>query len=84
MMPRLALAAALALATAPVFAATYTLDPNHTQVVFSWNHFGFSNPSAQFGKIDGTLEFDQAHPTRATVKVTIPLASAPKPASTAR
>ncbi len=75
MIRRLALAAALTLATAPVFAASYTLDPNHTQVVFSWNHFGFSNPSAQFGKIEGTLEFDQAHPTNSSVKVTIPLAS---------
>ena len=75
MIRRLALAAALALITAPVFAATYTLDPSHTQVVFSWNHFGFSNPSAQFGKIAGTLDFDQAHPTKASVKVTIALAS---------
>jgi polyisoprenoid-binding protein YceI len=75
MIRRLALAAALTLATAPVFAASYVLDPPHTQVVFSWNHFGFSNPSAQFGKIDGTLEFDQAHPTQSSVKVTIPLAS---------
>ena len=35
MIRRFALAAALALAASPVFAATYTLDPTHTQVVFS-------------------------------------------------
>jgi polyisoprenoid-binding protein YceI len=75
MIRRLVLASALALATAPVFAATYTLDPGHTQVVFSWNHFGYSNPTAQFGKIEGTLEFDAANPTKSSVKVTIPLAS---------
>lgn len=75
MIRRIALAAALALATAPVFAATYTLDPGHTQVVFSWNHFGYSNPTAQFGKVEGTLEFDQANPTKASVNVTIQLAS---------
>lgn len=75
MIRRLVLAVALASAAAPVFATTYTLDPSHTQVVFSWNHFGFSNPSAQFGKIEGTLQFDAAHPTQASVKVTIPLAS---------
>jgi polyisoprenoid-binding protein YceI len=75
MIRRIALAAALALATAPVFAATYTLDPGHTQVVFSWNHFGYSNPTAQFGKVEGTLEFDQANPTKSSVSVTIPLAS---------
>jgi polyisoprenoid-binding protein YceI len=75
MIRRLVLASALALATAPVFAATYTLDPGHTQVVFSWNHFGYSNPTAQFGKVEGTLEFDAANPTKSSVKVTIPLAS---------
>jgi len=75
MIRRIALASALALAAPAAFAATYTLDPGHTQVVFSWNHFGYSNPTAQFGKIDGTLEFDAANPTKSSVKVTIPLAS---------
>jgi polyisoprenoid-binding protein YceI len=75
MIRRIALAAAVALVSAPAFATTYTLDPGHTQVVFSWNHFGFSNPTAQFGKIEGTLDFDQADPTKSSVKVTIPLAS---------
>ncbi|NCT69143.1 MAG: polyisoprenoid-binding protein [Rhodanobacteraceae bacterium] len=75
MLRRLALAAALTLVAAPAFAATYTLDPGHTQVVFSWNHFGYSNPTAQFRTIEGTLDYDQAAPTKATVKVTIPLAS---------
>ena len=75
MIRRTILAAAFALATAPAFAATYTLDPGHTQVVFSWNHFGYSNPSGQFGKIEGTLEFDQANPAGSSVQVTIPLAS---------
>jgi polyisoprenoid-binding protein YceI len=75
MIRRIALASALALATAPAFAGTYTLDPGHTQVVFSWNHFGYSNPTAQFGTVEGTLDFDQANPTKASVNVTIPLAS---------
>lgn len=75
MIRRLALATALALSAAPAFAARYTLDPNHTQVVFSWNHFGFSNPSSQFGKVEGTLQFDAAHPTQSSVEVSIPLAS---------
>lgn len=75
MFRRLALATALTLAAAPVFATTYSLDPGHTQVVLSWNHFGYSNPTAQFGKVEGTLDYDQAAPTKASVKVTIPLAS---------
>lgn len=75
MIRRIVLVAALALAASPAFAGSYVLDPAHTQVVFTWNHFGFSNPSAQFGKVEGTLEFDAADPTKSSVKVTIPLAS---------
>ncbi len=75
MIRRLALVSALAFASVPALAETYTLDPDHTQVVFSWNHFGYSNPSAQFGRINGTLDYDQAAPTKASVKVTIALAS---------
>jgi len=72
-----AMVGAMTLASSSALAATttYTLDPGHTQIVFSWNHFGFSNPTAQFGKVDGTLEFDQADPTKSSVTVTIPLAS---------
>lgn len=75
MFRRTALAAALALVASPAFALTYTLDPGHTQVEFGWNHFGFSNPTAQFGKIEGTLDYDQADPTKASVKVTLDLGS---------
>jgi polyisoprenoid-binding protein YceI len=75
MIRRIALTAALACATAPAFAGTYTLDPTHTEVIIGWNHFGFSNPTASFSKIDGTLEFDQANPTKAAVNVTIPISS---------
>lgn len=75
MFRRTALAAAIALVATPTFATTYTLDPGHTQVVFSWNHFGYSNPTAQFGVIEGTLDYDAADPTKASVKVTIDLGS---------
>jgi polyisoprenoid-binding protein YceI len=75
MFRRTLLAGLIALASAPAFATTYALDPQHTQVQFSWNHFGFSNPDAVFGKIDATLEFDQSDPTKSKVSVTIPLNS---------
>lgn len=77
MIRRIAFATALALAAAPVFAATtaYTLDPTHTQLVARWNHFGFSNPSAQFGTIEGTLDFDAADPVKSSVEVEIKVAS---------
>jgi len=75
MFHRSLIAGALALASASAFATTYTLDPNHTQVQFGWNHFGFSNPEAVFGKVDATLEFDEADPTKSTVTATIPISS---------
>ena len=75
MIRRLALTASLALAAAPLYAVTYTIEPDYTQAVFRWSHLGFSNPAAQFSQGQGTLEFDPTNPTRASVKVTIPLSS---------
>lgn len=63
------------LATAPAMAkpTTYTLDPGHTQVRVVWNHFGFSNPDANFTHITGTLVYDPHHPGKDHVHVEIPL-----------
>ena len=74
-MNRFAFAAALVLASSPLYATTYTLEPDYTQGVFRWNHLGFSSPAAQFAQGVGTLEFDQADPTKSSVTVTIPLGS---------
>lgn len=75
MLGRITLVAALSLAAAPLYATTYTIEPDYTQGVFRWNHLGFSNPAAQFSQGQGTLEYDPANPTRASVQVTIPLSS---------
>ena len=75
-MKRILLAAALGLAfagTASAAAVTYKIDPNHTDVVASWSHFGFSNPIAHFGKVDGSITYDPAKPAASSVSVTIPL-----------
>src|SRR6201991_360536 len=70
-----ALAALLATAgTAAAAPVTYKLDPGHTMVLFSWNHFGFSNPTANLGQVDGTLVYDEKDPSKATVEATLPLA----------
>jgi len=74
-MNRFAFAAALVLASAPLYATTYTLEPDYTQGVFRWNHLGFSSPAAQFAQGAGTLDFDQADPTKSSVSVSIPLGS---------
>lgn len=64
------LGAAVSVQAAPV---TYKLDPGHTMVLFSWNHFGYSNPTANFGLGEGTLVFDEQHPANSSVEVTLPL-----------
>ena len=63
--------------SAPAFAApqNYTLDPMHTNVVWSANHFGFSNPSGKFATVQGTLVLNQDAPVNSKVNVTIALAS---------
>ncbi len=73
---RAALAAALSLFAASAFAApvTYKLDPNHTNVLASWSHFGFSNPFANFGQVDGTLVYDAEDVSKSSVEVKLPLA----------
>lgn len=64
-------AAALALAT-PAFAAeNYTLDPNHTNITWQANHFGFSNPDGKFASATGTLVLDRENPVNSKVEVTI-------------
>jgi polyisoprenoid-binding protein YceI len=58
----------------PVLATTYTLEPNYTQVVLSWDHLGYSFPTAQIAQGRGTIEFDAMAPTKASVTVRLPLA----------
>jgi polyisoprenoid-binding protein YceI len=72
----LALAGLLGVAvSAQAAPVTYKLDPSHTMVLFSWNHFGYSNPTADFGLGEGTLVFDEQNPAKSSVDVTLPLAS---------
>jgi polyisoprenoid-binding protein YceI len=75
MFKRLVLAASLAAACTVAVAApvTYTIDPNHTDVVASWSHFGFSNPVAHFGDVDGTITYDADNVGASSVNVMIPM-----------
>lgn len=74
-MKRTLIAAALALVSTVAFAAptSYKIDPNHTDVVASWSHFGFSNPIANFLKADGVIVYDPANVAASKVEVTLPL-----------
>lgn len=73
------LAAALlsAFVAAPAFAAPveYTLDPGHSQVRFTWNHFGFSNIQARFDKVTGTFVYDPDNVAGSSVNVSIDVTS---------
>jgi polyisoprenoid-binding protein YceI len=61
----------LALATAAFGApATYTSEPNHTFVRFSYNHLGFSTQESRFNTVKATVTYDPAAKT-ASVDVVI-------------
>ncbi|ESK53976.1 YceI family protein [Acinetobacter tjernbergiae] len=71
----LGLAAAIASSVTLAAPVDYKIDPTHTATVFSWNHFGFSTPSANFTDIQGVIKVDNAKPANSSVEVTIPLSS---------
>src|SRR5690606_34283201 len=72
---RIALASALSLAVFGASAAevAYTIDPTHTVVLATWNHFGYSNPSANFGDASGTIVYDADVPEQSSVEVVLPM-----------
>jgi polyisoprenoid-binding protein YceI len=53
----------------------YTVDAGHSQVVFSYQHLGFSTTSGMFSGIKGTINFDEAKPEASTVTVEFPISS---------
>lgn len=53
----------------------YTLDPSHSQIVFSYNHLGFSTTTSMFSGINGEIMFDQADPAASSVSVSFPVKS---------
>lgn len=69
-------AAAIAVAAATGASAApekYVLDPSHSQVVFSYNHLGFSTTTSMFSGFEGEILFDQDDPAASSVSVSIPL-----------
>jgi len=71
------LAASLATgATAAVAAPVeYELDASHAQVVFSYNHLGFSTTTGMFSGFEGEIMFDEADPANSSVSVSMPVMS---------
>ena len=57
-----------------VVAGTYSVDPDHTQVVWTVDHMGVSPLTGMFGRMTGTLTLDPANPSAARLDIEIPLA----------
>jgi len=71
-----AFTAATALSAASAVAAErYVLDASHSQVLFSYDHLGFSTTYNMFSGFDGEIVFDEANPENSSVSVSMPLKS---------
>lgn len=70
-----ALSMIVALAAAPAFAEAqkYTLDSSHSQIVFTYNHLGYSTSYGMFSGFAGEIMFDQAAPAASSVNVSFPV-----------
>ncbi|MCA1776135.1 MAG: YceI family protein [Loktanella sp.] len=72
-----ALAAALVLPATTALAApvAYTLDSSHSQVIFDYEHLGFSTTYGLFSGFEGDIMFDAEEPANSSVDVSIPTRS---------
>ena len=59
---------------AKVSGGTYTVDPGHTQVLFAYDHMGFTNNMGIFAQPTGTLTLDKANPAASKVSIEMPIA----------
>lgn len=68
-----------AMALTPLQAAAeavpYKLDASHSQIVFSYNHLGFSTTYNMFSGFEGDIMFDAENPAESSVSVAIPVKS---------
>lgn len=72
-----------ALTTAFVFAAgaalaepqAFVFDTTHSQVVFTYDHLGFSTTTGMLSGIEGTISFDAEEPANSSVEASFPIAS---------
>lgn len=71
------LALAAAIFAAPAFAAPekYTIDSTHAQIVFTYNHLGYSTGYGMFAGFAGDVNYDAAEPAASSVTVSFPVKS---------
>jgi polyisoprenoid-binding protein YceI len=56
---------------AQVQAGDYRIDPGHSKITWSVDHFGFSTYVGQFSKVEGTLSIDPKAVTASKLDVTV-------------
>ncbi len=79
----LAASSLVSLAEAPAFsrdpatveAGAYAVEPNHTRILFSVSHLGFSTWYGDFTGASGTLTLDPKAPENSAVEIRVPVAS---------
>ncbi len=54
---------------------TYELDPGHSQVLFSYDHIGFSETFGMFSGFSGEIKFNEDDPSASSVTVSMPVKS---------
>lgn len=71
------LTAALALAAGAALAEpqNFVFDTTHSQIVFDYNHLGFSTTTGMFSGVTGTIVFDAEDPAASSVNASFPVAS---------
>ena len=62
-------------ATAATAAEKFVLDASHSQVLFSYDHLGFSTTYGMFSGFEGEIMFDEADPAASSVNVSMPVMS---------
>lgn len=60
---------------AKVSGGSYKVDGGHTQIVFAYDHMGFTNNVGVFAEPTGTLMLDKANPSASTVSIDVPIAN---------
>lgn len=60
---------------AKVTGGTYQVEPSHTQIVFAYDHMGFTNNMGVIAQPTGTLTLDKANPAASKVSIDVPIAN---------
>lgn len=62
---------------APAFAAPveFVIDPGHTQIEFTYSHFGYSNITVRFDQVEGSVVYDAENPAASSATATIAIDS---------